>query len=343
MSLPKKLIRVMVVDDSVFARRMLIDILKSDPGISVIGEASNGQEALDQVAVLKPDLITLDFDMPVLGGLEAIERILARFPVPILVIAEPTATPTATQVLSRGARGLSALPDANATSRREFLDKVHLLASVGVGAPPPPAGATATAVEGGGRAVSPAERVVAIAASTGGPQALQCILSRLPARFPAPIVVAQHISDGFTGGLADWLGRSSPLRIKMAVHGETLQPGTVLINPSEHAMTVDARGVVSLGDRDARLVYRPSCNTLLLSVAAAYRERAVGLILTGMGSDGVTGMMAIRQAGGITLAQDDESSVVFGMNRVAVDAGCIQRVLPLDSMSGELRRLMGLE
>jgi two-component system chemotaxis response regulator CheB len=183
-------------------------------------------------------------------------------------------------------------------------------------------------------------RVVAIAASAGGPQAIQAILSRLPSGFP-PIVIAQHIGDGFVAGMVEWLARSTPLAVRQAVPGDRLEVGTVYFNPAECSMSVEPGGILRLAPRDAAQVYQPCCDTLLLSVAKACRERAVGLILSGMGDDGVEGMLAIRKAGGVTLAQDAASSVVYGMNGMAIERGCIDRVLDLDRIPEELVRLLG--
>jgi two-component system chemotaxis response regulator CheB len=326
---------------------MLIEILHSDPGILVVGQASNGQEALDLVGVLQPDLITMDVEMPVMGGLEAIERIMAVQPLPILVVTSLSTAATAFPAVSRGAMDIIAKPAAaSVKSRQEFLTKVHLVAGVNVkaclafrGQKPDEAKAPVAAFT----QVPVHERIVAIAASTGGPQAILAILAGLPAGFPAALVIAQHIGDGFASGMAEWLGRSTPLQVKVAVDGATLAPGLVLINPAEASMRVDAKGTVSLGKWDSRQLYRPSCNGLLCSVAAAYGQRTVGIILSGMGDDGVEGMLAIRQAGGVTLAQDADTSVIFGMNRLAVERGCIQEVLPPDRIAAELVNLVGAE
>jgi two-component system chemotaxis response regulator CheB len=182
--------------------------------------------------------------------------------------------------------------------------------------------------------------ILAIASSAGGPQVIQAILSRLPSQFP-PIVIAQHIGDGFINGMVGWLARSTPLKVKQAVDGELLTAGTVYFNPAESAMTVEPGGTLRLAARETDQVYQPCCNTLLESVARVYRERAVGLILTGMGDDGVAGMQAIRQAGGLTLAQDAASSVIFGMNGLAIARGGIDRVLDLDRIPVELMNLIG--
>jgi two-component system chemotaxis response regulator CheB len=178
--------------------------------------------------------------------------------------------------------------------------------------------------------------IVAIAASTGGPQAIHTILSRLPGTFSAPIVITQHIAEGFTKGMVDWLNSGTPLTVRSACSGDLLVAGNVYVNPAEHSMRITEQGMVILGEREANQVYRPSCNTMLTSVAAAYRGRVIGLIMSGMGDDGVVGMQAIKKAGGTTLAQDSKSSVIYGMNRLAVERGCIDVVVPLADIPGEL-------
>ncbi|OIQ77962.1 chemotaxis response regulator protein-glutamate methylesterase of group 3 operon [mine drainage metagenome] len=184
-------------------------------------------------------------------------------------------------------------------------------------------------------------RIIAIAASTGGPHAIHNILSQLPADLPVPIVITQHIADGFTQGMVDWLDAVTPLRVRVAAHGDVLTAGNVYINPAEHAMRITEQRQILIGDRDLSKTYHPSCDTMLNSVAQAYREHAIGLIMSGMGDDGVLGMQAIRATQGVTLAQDAKSSVVFGMNSVAISRGYIDQVLALASIPDELRRLVG--
>lgn len=336
-------IRVMVVEDSAIARDMLIDLLQSDPQVRVVGCAANGQEAVDRVGALAPDLVTMDLEMPVMGGLEAIELIMARHPVPILVVTSVTAAGTAFSAVSRGAMDVIEKPDLEGEGRSLLVQKVRQLvaadmkahlafrgmkAAPRVPAAPPPAFPISVC------------RVLAIAGSTGGPQALLAILSRLRPGFPAPIVVAQHIGDRFSRGLVEWLKSSTSLNVKEAETGDTLTCGWVHVNPPEYAMHVDARGKVLLTARDEAKLYRPSCDTLLQSVAEAYRERSIGLILSGMGDDGVKGIQAIRRLGGVTLAQDAGTSVVYGMNRLAVDSGMIQTTLPLAEIPAHLDRLV---
>jgi len=180
--------------------------------------------------------------------------------------------------------------------------------------------------------------VVAIAASTGGPDALAIILSLLPKRFPAPIVIAQHIAEGFAIGMVDWLKTTTRLEVKVAADGEPIKPGVAYVCPSEHHVQITGSRSVAYLERRPGDIYRPSCDILLSSVAESFGSAAVGVILTGMGSDGVLGMRRIKQAGGRTIAQDETSSVIFGMPKLAIDDGSIDQVLPLHEIGAEMTR-----
>ncbi|MDA8430229.1 MAG: chemotaxis-specific protein-glutamate methyltransferase CheB [Geobacteraceae bacterium] len=337
-------IRVLLVDDSRLVRDMIRSILESEAGIVVIGEASNGVEAIAKVASLKPDIVTMDIEMPVMGGLEAIEKIIAEHPVPILVVTALNGVRTAFAAITKGALDVIEKPDISPENMRSLVHKIRYLAKVDVFAhlqamgnrdkiKPENGGALEKGCAKGG--------IVAIAASTGGPQAIHTILSHLPASFPIPIVITQHIAEGFTQGMVDWLHNGTPLTVVMAGNGARLAPGHVYVNPAEHSMRISEQGMILLGNRDTSQLYNPSCNTLLFSVATAFRKKAIGLIMSGMGDDGVAGMQAIKDAGGTTLAQDAKSSVVFGMNRIAVERGHIHKVIPLVNIPDELMQRAG--
>ena len=337
------IIRVLLVDDSGLVRDMIRDILESEPDIVVVGEASDGKEAIAKVASLKPDIVTMDIEMPVMGGLEAIERIIAEQPVPILVVTAQTGVRTAFAAVSKGALDVIEKPDISQKHIQNLVKKIRLLSRVDVPSHlramrghSGPGGAKKVVARNDSRG-----KIIAIAASTGGPQAIHNILSQLPVRFPVPIVITQHIAEGFTQGLVDWLNMGTALTVRMACNGDIVTAGCVYVNPAEHSMRITEQGMVILGKRDTRHVYNPSCNTMLTSVSVAYGERAVGLILSGMGDDGVAGMQAIRESGGITLAQDAASSVIYGMNRIAVDRGCIDKVLALADIPDELTSRVG--
>lgn len=332
---------MLLVDDSRSMREAVRSILEKEVGITVAGEAADGAQAVARVRELKPDLVLMDLEMPVMGGLEAIERISAEHPVPILALTSLTGVQTAFAAVAKGALDVMEKPELY-DNVQKLVQKIRLLANVDVRAHRETLQRGKSGVPGGGVRPRPPQggRIVAIAASTGGPQAIQLILSRLPGGFPAPIVMTQHIAEGFALGMVEWLNSTTGLTVTQAANGERLVPGHAYLNPPEQAMRVTRQGVILLGERDPRLVYHPSCDTLLKAVADAYGERAVGVILTGMGDDGVLGMEAIRKAGGVTLAQDARSSAIFGMNGLALQRGCIDRTLPLAEIAGELLALV---
>jgi two-component system chemotaxis response regulator CheB len=338
---PENIIKVLIVDDSDLARDMIRAILESDTGIIVVGEATDGVAAIAKVASLKPDIVTMDIEMPVMGGLEAIERIIAEHPVPILVVTALTGVRTAFAAISKGALDVIEKPDISVENVQNLLKKIHYLSKVDISAhlqKVKPRRSSSMPIDKGLRR----RGIVAIAASTGGPQAINTILSNLPAAFPFPIVVTQHIANGFTQGMVEWLNSGTSLTVTVPISGTCLAPGNVYVNPAEHSMRITEQGMIILGDRVSGQIYQPSCNIMLSSVAAAYRNGAVGLIMSGMGDDGVAGMQAIKLAGGVTLAQDAKSSVIYGMNRLAVEYGYIQKILPLDNIPAELMQQSGV-
>jgi two-component system chemotaxis response regulator CheB len=334
---PEDPVRVLVVDDSPVSRRMIVSQLSRDCGIAVVGEAENGIEALKKVLELKPDLVTIDIQMPLMSGLTAIEQIMARAPLPILVLTALDDAETAFAALAKGALEVMEKPRIDRPSSY-LAGKVRVLAGVKVisqirrdrMARDPGIREERTSSPGSTRGV------VAIASSTGGPKALSVILSNLPADLRAPVLVAQHMSDGFTDGMVHWLNTNSRLAVHTAVNGEAIYPGRVYIAPSERNMSVSPAGEILLSERRRNEIYRPCCDLLLESVADVYGSSAIGVILTGMGNDGASGMVRIREAGGVTIAQDESSSVIFGMPRAAIERGCVTMVLPLDKIAAEL-------
>jgi two-component system chemotaxis response regulator CheB len=301
-------------------------------------------DAFKKVIALKPDIVTMDIEMPVLGGLEAIEKIMAEHPVPILVVTALTGVRTAFSAVSKGALDVIEKPDISIENVRTLISKVRMLARVDIAAHMATMGkrAKAPSSAGGTTGVTRLDgaKLIAVASSTGGPQAIYKFLSLLPATFPLPILITQHIAEGFTQGMVDWLAGGTPLTVSVAAHGERIKPGHVYVNPAEYSMKMSGQ-IISLGEPDAGLLYHPSCDTMLRSVASTFRQQVIGLILSGMGSDGVEGMRAIKAAGGTTLAQDAKSSVVYGMNKLAVEKGHIDKVLPLADIAAGLMQLAG--
>jgi two-component system, chemotaxis family, protein-glutamate methylesterase/glutaminase len=339
-----KKVSVLVVDDSLICRQLICEALSQDPELQVVGTCADGKEAVARVKELRPNVITMDVDMPVMDGLTAVEHIMAESPTPILVLtADPRSqAPELTcRALELGALGLRVKPSIDDGLEAWNLAKeLKLLASVRVirhlrgpkRAPPPIKQDTA--------ALLPASvGVVAVAASTGGPQILHRMLSELPADFPAPIAIVQHINAAFAESLSGWLANSSRLKVRLAQDGELLMPGHVLLAPPGMHMVIPFRGRVALKPGVERDGHMPSATVLLESAAKAYGRRALGLILTGMGEDGAAGMLAIKQAGGITLAQNEESCVVFGMPGAAVARNAVDHLVPGDEVAAALLRL----
>jgi two-component system, chemotaxis family, protein-glutamate methylesterase/glutaminase len=349
-------IRVLVAEDSATARALLVSMLSADPEITIVGEARTGTEAVEMAERLAPDLVTMDVHMPELDGLEATKQIMTRSPRPIIIVSSAARTDEVALSLEAMRSGaLMVLPKPQGlesvtfdAERRQLLSMVRALAHVKVvrrhGAasssaarPTPPRISSI-----GQRALSDVE-LVAIAASTGGPAALQQILSQLPVRFPVPILVVQHIARGFTAGLASWLSGDTRLRVKIAELGETAQPGTVYIAPDDRHMGVK-RGTggelrVLLDNVNPVGTFRPSATYLFRSAAASVGRGLLAVILTGMGDDGVDGLRDVHRAGGRIIAQDEASSVIFGMPREAQRAGVVDQVVALDDVARRLGEL----
>jgi two-component system chemotaxis response regulator CheB len=336
----KHVIRVLVVDDSAFVRKAVQRMLGTVSDIEVVGTAADGEEGLARARELRPDVVTLDVKMPRLGGLETLERLMAEQPVPVLLMS--TLTQEGAEVTLRGLElgamdfvdKSSVQPMSMLSLAEELIAKIRALGGARVRARPHPT-PERTAEEG----ALLAEAVV-IAASTGGPSALQSIVSGLPAGFPAAVLVVQHIPRGFTRSLAERLDARSAIPVREAHDGDAVGPGTVLIAPAgihtklSRSSREDVHVVLDEEPREA--LHRPSADVLMASAAQAYGSRLVGVVLTGMGSDGTDGLRAIRSAGGRTLAESEETCVIYGMPKAALDAGVVDRVAPLDRMAGEI-------
>lgn len=341
-------IRLLVADDSATVRSTLGALLAREPKIEIVGYATDGLEAVALAEKLRPDVITMDVLMPRLDGLAATAEIMTRAPSRILIVSsvtDRTQTDLSFKAMSAGALEVLAKPDADlsvdpSTWGRRVAEAIALMAEVPVvrrtkrpqrpdSAPvfePRTRPAPNPVVRSGG-----ALDAFAIVASTGGPVALATVLGGLPADLPVPIFVAQHIATGFAAGLVRWLGTVSPLEIVLAKTGTVAEPGHVYFPPDAHDLIVDEDGVlhVTLSMTHAS----PSGDKLLASVASTYGARAGGIVMTGMGSDGARGLLALKHQGGATFAQDEESSVVFGMPRAAVEMGATAELVPLPDVS----------
>jgi len=334
------MIRVLVAEDSPTARELLVSLLRSDPELEVVGEAHNGEEAVAAVQRLHPDVVTMDVRMPILDGFEATRRIMTECPTPIVIVSasiDMRDVENSMRALRAGALAILPKPVGPRSPEfereaQEFLSTVRSMSQVKVvrrwpeRAARPPTEAR--------RAEVP--RILAIAASTGGPPAIQTVLAGLPAAFPAPIVLVQHIAAGFVRGFAAWLDGSCPFQVSLGAEGMPLRAGAVHVAPDDCQMGLAAGEVLRLSSSPAVDGFRPSASYLFASVARAFGPAAVCVILTGMGKDGVAGLRAVRERGATILAQDEETCVVYGMPKAVVEAGLADEILPLHAIAPRL-------
>jgi two-component system, chemotaxis family, protein-glutamate methylesterase/glutaminase len=335
------MIRTLVVDDSASARASIVAILRADDTIELVGEARDGVEALELTKKLQPDVITMDIEMPRLDGFEATREIMIEQPTPIVVISamsRVTEAEAAARALGAGALAVLRKPPGPTNvdyerAAHELRETIKAMADVKVvrriRAPRAPLRMLPNLH-------AERARVIAIAASTGGPAALEAILAALPRDSSVPILIVQHIASGFAGGLATWLARSTGHRVKLAESGEPLRPGTIYVAPDDLHLGASPERTVVLSAEPPIGGFRPSGTYLFRSVAETYGRATVAVILTGMGRDGVDGLRVVRQAGGRVIAQDEETSVVFGMPGAAVAERLADVVLPIEAIAPKL-------
>ena len=339
------MIRVILAEDSPTARALLLEILNSDAGIDVIGVAKDGKEAIELARTLKPDVILMDVQMPVMDGISATREIMKEQPVPIVIVSanvDVREVAVSMNALSAGALALVPKPPGPSSPHfdaqcRELLATVKAMSRVKLarrGEPRIKAESAEVALPST-RTAKPV-RVVAIAGSTGAPSTLQKILSSLPRDFPVPVLIVQHIAVGFSDGFVHWLNTGSQLKVQLASNGERLMPATAYVCPDNKHLIVGSAGVALL--TDARMVggFRPSATLLFESVAEVYGSAALALILSGMGRDGVDGLGALKKAGGKIFAQSEATCVVYGMPKEAVLAGYVDELLAPDEMGPRL-------
>jgi two-component system chemotaxis response regulator CheB len=338
-------IRALLVDDSPTSRAVVERILVDGCGAAVVGTAANGEEALAKALRLRPDLVVLDLEMPRMDGLTFLRLLMARQPTPVIVVSAQSGRADVFKALELGALDFVAKPDPDTPLdglRSALVEKCALLRSLRienlagrVAAPPegPPAGP-----------IAEPSGVVAIGASTGGPQAVQRLLVALPGTLPAAIVVAQHMPERFTAAFAERLGRTTPFSVQEARAGDVVAAGRVLVAPGGRILEVardgggTLRAAVLDPDPAAPRQHSPSVDRLFESVARAVGPRACGVVLTGMGQDGREGSRAIRRAGGVTLAESQETAVVYGMPQAAAEGGAVDEVLPLGAIPERIVR-----
>jgi two-component system chemotaxis response regulator CheB len=333
-------IGVLIVDGSAFMRTSLSRMINSDPGLFVLGTARNGGEALEKISQLNPDVVTLEVEMPGMDGLETLRCIRARFPRPVIMVSSATVEDAKITFDALAAGAFDYMPKQLSSASLDIIHLRHdLIAKIKAAGefhrhppilgrkPPQAAGAPGC----GAFPVNPA--IVAIGTSTGGPQALQEILTQFPADLSVPVLIVQHMPPGFTKPFAERLNGLCKVRVQEAIHHEPLCRGVVYIAPAGIHITVErpsnALGLISLTPQPQESLHIPSIDVMMGSVVAAFRSLAMGVILTGMGSDGAQGMTAIHRAGGITIGQDESSCAVYGMPRACAELGILQTVLPL--------------
>ncbi|KPW21294.1 Chemotaxis response regulator protein-glutamate methylesterase [Pseudomonas cannabina pv. alisalensis] len=379
-------VKVLVVDDSGFFRRRVTEILSSDPNIVVVGTATNGKEAIEQALALKPDVITMDYEMPMMDGITAVRHIMQRIPTPVLMFSSLTHEGARVTLDALDAGAVDFLPkNFEDISRKPqkvkqlLCEKINSISrsnrrSSGLGATsaapaasapapssrapapatpartvPPRAAVPAAAAPAHGHAHhAPAHptttgtakrkayKLVAIGTSTGGPVALQRVLTQLPANFPAPLVLIQHMPAAFTKAFAERLDKLCKISVKEAEDGDVLRPGLALLAPGGKQMMVDGRGTVKILPGDERLNYKPCVDITFGSAAKSYGDKVLSVVLTGMGADGREGARLLKQAGSTVWAQDEASCVIYGMPMAIVKAELADAIYSLDDIGRHL-------
>ncbi|OLS63486.1 protein-glutamate methylesterase/protein-glutamine glutaminase [Pseudomonas putida] len=369
-------VKVLVVDDSGFFRRRVSEILSADPTIQVVGTATNGKEAIDQALALKPDVITMDYEMPTMDGITAVRHIMQRCPTPVLMFSSLTHEGARVTLDALDAGAVDYLPknfediSRNPDKVKQMLcEKVHTISRSNrrfssYSSPLPAVSTTSSSPVsslGSARAPSPlptrsaapapapapaashspapkrkAYKLLAIGTSTGGPVALQRVLTQLPAGFPAPIVLIQHMPAAFTKAFAERLDKLCKINVKEAEDGDMLRPGLALLAPGGKQMMVDARGMVKILPGDERLNYKPCVDITFGSAAKSFGDKVLAVVLTGMGADGREGARLLKQGGSQVWAQDEASCVIYGMPMAIVKANLADAVYGLDDIGRHL-------
>ncbi len=343
-------VRVLVVDDSAFMRKLISDILNSAPGISVVGTARDGAEAVEKVRTLELDVVTLDVEMPKMDGLEALSQIMEHTPTPCVMLSAHTkvGARVTLEAISSGAFDFVLKPSGTISLdiekiREELVFKVRAASRVDPHVLRRRRVSPAISREGYGKVrASPA--VVAIGASTGGPRAISEILTRLPGSIPAAILIVQHMPLGFTRVFAERLNEESQLKVKEARDGVPISAGEVLVGRAGVHLEVApdrSGGVVRLTTGPLKRGVRPSADVMMSSAARMYGRKTLGVVLTGMGRDGREGIVAIKKKKGMTIAEDESTCVVFGMPKAAISTGCVDRIVPLGEIPETIVEMVG--
>jgi two-component system chemotaxis response regulator CheB len=340
-------LKVLIVDDSAFNRRSIAEILSSSASIEIVGRAADGEEALRMVSSLKPDVITLDLEMPKMDGFTFLRILMSRTPVSVIVISSYSQKENVFKALELGALDFVAKPDRYIdpelkSVREELLRKVELARSVRISAPARRDPVVSASTQQKTHSGAPPQSIIAIAASTGGPSALLELFSRLPIRYPHAILVAQHMPESFTRTFAERLDRRSPLAVSEAKEGDLLEAGTAFVCPGRQCLALESSGrsfKIRLRPPEPEDRYVPSADAMLKSVARVAGNRAVAVVLTGMGDDGARGAKSIIDGGGVVVVESEATAVVYGMPGAVVRSKLATKSLPLPELAAWLAAL----
>lgn len=339
-------IGVLIVDDSSFFRQQIKTIINAHPQLTVIGEASNGREAIDKAIRLKPAVITMDYEMPMMDGISAVREIMKQQPTPILMFSSLTLKGARVTLDALDAGAVDFLPKSyervsgsNSSLKQVLVDKLLTLAKSGsakqapVPTPSPKSPSTS-------KRYAQKFELVMIGTSTGGPVALQKVLTQVPASFPTPILLIQHMPGSFTGAFAERLNAQCRIRVKEAQDGDMLRPGEAYLAPGGMQMMITAKGKIKIFEGDARLNYKPSVDLTFGSAVKYYQKNCLALVLTGMGADGREGARLLKQAGSAVWAQEGRTCVIDGMPSAIVKANLADEVIPLPDIAKRLAEVV---
>jgi len=345
------MINTLIVDDSALTRSIIRDFLEGDENFNIISEAADGQDGVQKILSLKPDLVTLDLEMPKMNGLEVIETVLKKISVPIVVVTSHDTAKNAYEATIKGALEFYPKDTFSATLSPQKQQQIYetLKRISGVKAawkkgPDPSVEAAEAAPSASTAGIIEKRKIdaVVLTSSTGGPKALSVFFPLIPGDFPVPIIIVQHNSSGFDKSFAQWLGAYSALNVKLAEEGENPKPGTVYIAQTDKHLELRMIGgqmTLRYNDDEPENNQKPAADVLFRTAAESLGKSVISVVLTGMGSDGGAGTRKIHEMGGITLAQDEATSLIYGMPKAAAETGCLDMALPLEMIPAELVRL----